>query len=103
MALKGYETWLNSLPVAASADYAKMLQCAHYLLSKKDDSYMTTRDWIYLTFWDYSNIGDSGSGWMKCEMYSGNRHPSAPNGEYGGRMYYFLNDATTRSDCGLDY
>ena len=113
MASQGFETWFTGLSATQSHMQAKAMQCAHFLINKKDTTYLSTRDWIYLTVYDYQNSGANGNGWMSCEMYSGNIHPSAPNGEYGTRIYYFLNSGTsgssyspsssTRSDCGLDY
>ena len=113
MTSQGFETWFTGLSTTASHMKAKAMQCAHFLINKKDTTYLSTRDWIYLTVYDYQNSGANGNGWMSCEMYSGNIHPSAPNGEYGTRIYYFLNSGTsgssfspsssTRSDCGLDY
>ena len=54
------------------------MQCAHYLISRQLDNhvYMSTRDWIYLTVWDYNSLGATGSGYIRCEMWKENRHPN---------------------------
>ena len=94
--------------------HLKALQCAHFLIGKgtiDNDSYMSGKEWMYITVWDAYDAGENGNNWISCEMYSEAQHAE---GYSSTRAYYFLDSRTfdppdngvhypTRFHCGLDW